>query len=127
MCHSVQGWQGQVCAGNIPEKTHVTIVFRSDGVVKKLLAATPSDQIFMLLKSEMRVEGSMMYLNLFFFLLSILMNKKQIRQLEKERIISQENEIKKSPHARKELSDSLKARHATRLKGEKVDSGVQVP
>lgn len=52
--------------GRIPEKTDVTIVFRSDAVVKKLLAATPSDQIFMLLKSEMRVEGSMMYLNLFF-------------------------------------------------------------
>jgi pyruvate formate-lyase/glycerol dehydratase family glycyl radical enzyme len=110
---------------DIPEKTQVTIVFKSDGVVKKLLAATPSDQIFMLLKSEMRVEGSMMYLNLFFFLLSILMSKKQILQLEKERIISQESEIKKSPHARKELSDSLKARHATRLKGEKLDSGVQ--
>ncbi|MCK7468324.1 MAG: hypothetical protein MZU91_09535 [Desulfosudis oleivorans] len=71
--------------GNIPEKTDVTIVFRSDEVVKKLLAATPSDQIFMLLKSEMRVEGSMMYLNLFFFLLSVLMNKKQIQQLEKEK------------------------------------------
>ncbi len=111
--------------GNIPEKTDVTIVFRSDAEIKKLLAATPSDQIFMLLKSEMRVEGSMMYLNLFFFLLSILMNKKQIRQLEKERIVSQENEVKKSPHARKELSDSFKARHATRLKGEKLDSGVQ--
>ncbi len=66
-----------------------------------------------------------MYLNLFFFLLSILMNKKQIRQLEKERIISRENEIKKSPHARKELSDELTARRATRLKGEKVDSGVK--
>ena len=111
--------------GNIPEKTDVTIVFRSDEVVKKLLAATPSDQIFMLLKSEMRVEGSMMYLNLFFFLLSVLMNKKQIQQLEKEKIISQENEVKKSPHARKELSDNFKARHATRLKGEKVDSGVK--
>ncbi len=111
--------------GNIPEKTDVTIVFRSDEVVKKLLAATPSDQIFMLLKSEMRVEGSIMYLNLFFFLLSVLMNKKQIQQLEKEKIISQENEVKKSPHARKELSDNFKARHATRLKGEKVDSGVK--
>ena len=111
--------------GNIPEKTDVTIVFRSDAEIKKLLAATPSDQIFMLLKSEMRVEGSMMYLNLFFFLLSILMNKKQIRQLEKERKTSRENEIKKSPHARKELSDELTARRATRLKGEKVDSGVK--
>ncbi len=111
--------------GRIPEKTDVTIVFRSDAVVKKLLAATPSDQIFMLLKSEMRVEGSMMYLNLFFFLLSVLMNKKQIRQLQKEKETSREAEIKKSPHSRKELSDELQARRATRLKGEKVDGGVQ--
>jgi pyruvate formate-lyase/glycerol dehydratase family glycyl radical enzyme len=111
--------------GNIPDRTDVTIIFRSDAAVKKLLGATPSDQIFMLLKSEMRVEGSTMSLNLFFFLLSLLMSKKQIRQLEKERTISEKREVQESPRARKELSDGLAARHATRLKGDKVDREVK--
>ncbi len=111
--------------GTIPDRTDVTIVFRSDAVIKKLLAATPSDQIFMLLKSEMRIEGSIMSLNLFFFLLSILMSKKQIRQLQNEKRLSRENELKKSPGAHQELSEELKARRAARLQGEKVDKGVQ--
>jgi len=111
--------------GVIPEKADATIVFKSDTVIKKLLSATPSDQIFMLLKSEMRVEGSIMSLNLFFFLLSILMSKKQIGQLRKERRLSQDSEIRKAPVAHKELSEELKARRTDRLHGEKADNGVR--
>ncbi len=111
--------------GNIPVKSDVTIIFRSDAAVKKLLGATPTDQIYMLLKSEMRVEGSMMSLNIFFFLLSLLMNKKQIKQIEKEKIRSSKNSSGIAPAARKDLSDGLAARRSFRLRCEKPDRGVK--
>ena len=115
---------GASVLGSIPAKTDVTIIFRSDDAVKKLLEATPTDQIYMMLKSEMRVEGSMMSLNLFFFLLSLMMKKKQINQIEKEKKHSVDKELEKSPQPRKDLSDELVARRATRLKSEKTDRGV---
>ena len=50
--------------GAIPEKADVVLHFRTDKAVKKLLSATPTEQIFMMLKSELRFEGNASYLNL---------------------------------------------------------------
>jgi formate C-acetyltransferase len=110
---------------SIPEGSDVVLVFRSDAAVKKLLAATPTDQIFMLLKSELRVRGNMGYLNIFFFLLSLLMSKKQIKQMEKERDASRKAILKSSPEIRKDLSDELSSRKNQRLRAEKVDPNVR--
>lgn len=109
----------------IPDDAEVVLVFRSDAAVKKLLTATPYDQIYMLLKSELRVRGHMGYMNIFFFLLSLLMSKKQIKAMAKERENTRKALLQSSPEARKDLSDEWRSRKTRRLKGEKVDPHVR--
>jgi formate C-acetyltransferase len=65
------------------------------------------------------------YLNIFFFLLSLLMRKKQIRQMAKERDASRKALLESSPEMRKDLSDELSSRKNQRLRGEKVDPHVR--
>ncbi|MBN1532721.1 MAG: formate acetyltransferase [Spirochaetes bacterium] len=110
---------------SIPERSEVVLVFRADAAVKKLLGATPTDQIYMLLKSELRVEGHMGYMNLFFFLLSLLMHKKQARQMAKERDRSKRSLLKSSPRPDTSLSGELASRRSARMRGERVDAGVK--
>ncbi len=109
----------------IPDDAEVVLIFRSDTAVKKLLGATPSDQIHMMLKSELRLRGHMGYMNLFFFLLSLLMSKKQIKAMAKERENARKELLKASPEIRKDLNDEWRSRKSRRLRGEKVDPGVR--
>ena len=111
--------------GSIPEKADLVLHFRTDKAVKKLLSATPTEQIFMMLKSELRYEGNASYLNLFFFLLSVLINKKQKNLMEKERATDQKNLLKESPIARTDLSNEIHARSAYGMKAESIDPGVK--
>ena len=55
---------------SIPDNANAVIRFRTDNAVRKLLGGTATDQIYMILKNEARVDGSISYLNLFAFLLS---------------------------------------------------------
>lgn len=109
----------------IPDNANAIIRFRTDIAMRKLLGGTSTDQIYMILKNEARVDGSITYLNLFAFLLSLLINKKQIKLMEKERNNTQKNLLKKSPDARKDLSDELSSRSKLRLRCTKTDTGVQ--
>ena len=47
------------------QKPDVWMIFKSPGSVLKLLGATPTQQIHMILQSELRTEGNLSYLNLF--------------------------------------------------------------
>ena len=113
-----------VC-GAVPEDADIVLHFSTDKAVKKLLSATPTEQIFMMLRSELRYEGNASYLNLFFFLLSVLISKKQKDIMVKERTTNQKDLLKKSPVARTDLSDELLARRTGGMKAESVDPGVK--
>lgn len=110
---------------NIPDNAHAVMVFRTAAAVRKVLSGTSTDQIYMILKNEARIDGSITYINLFAFLLSLLINKKQIKLMEKERNDTQKSLLKKSPDARNDLSNELAARRKLRLKCNKVDNGVK--
>ena len=111
--------------GDIPADADVVLHFSSDIAVKKLLSATPTEQIFMMLKSELRFEGNASYLNLFFFLLSVLINRKQKGLMAKERSKEHKDLMKKSPVARKDLSGELLARKVHGMQAQTVDPGVK--
>lgn len=111
--------------GVLPAQADVLLAFASDKAVKKLLSATPTEQLFMIMRGEMRYEGNAALLNLFFFLLSLLIIKKQKKLMEKERQADRKMLQKKSPAARKDLSDELRARRAYRMKAETLDANVQ--
>ncbi|MBP7584148.1 MAG: formate acetyltransferase [Spirochaetes bacterium] len=114
-----------VVSGTIPTGAGATVVFRTDAAARKLLTGTPTDQIYMLLRSEMRIEGSVMYLNLLSFLLSLVFSGTQIGSMAKERKKDRKKLIRESPRAKEELSESLAARKAERLRCAKPDRGVK--
>ncbi|HDP80662.1 MAG TPA: formate acetyltransferase, partial [Spirochaetes bacterium] len=111
--------------GRMPGAPDVTLVFDSDRSLMKLLGATPTEQVYMFLKSQLRSEGNASYMNLFLFLVSLLLNKKQKKQMEKERTISRRGLLKRLPVPRKELSDEVNSRRAYRMKSEGADPGVK--
>ena len=69
----------------IPEDVQCVLAFKSDTAVKKFLSATPTDQVYMILKNEFKTYGNASYLNLFIYYISLLLSKKQIRVMESER------------------------------------------
>ena len=109
----------------IPGDRDVTLILKNDSTVKKLLSATPTDQIFMLLKSELKVEGNVTAMLQFFFLLSLLLSKKQIRQMSEERRKEMKSLLKKSPEFGKDLSSGMGSRKKKLMKCESTDPGVK--
>jgi pyruvate formate-lyase/glycerol dehydratase family glycyl radical enzyme len=109
----------------IPEKVDTMLTFHSDKAVIKLLGATPTEQLFMVLKGQLSPTGNQSYLNLFFFFLSVLLNNKQKKLMEKERKMSKKELLKESPTHKKELSDELQQRFAFRMKADVIDKNVK--
>jgi len=108
----------------IPSNVDVTMVFISAKALRKLLTAPTTEQVYMLLKSEMRTEGKQTYLLLFLFLVSVLLHRQQIRNLKKEHKKANETALLECPSHRKELSEALSKRRTQRMKAEAIDPGV---
>lgn len=109
----------------IPEKPDTMLTFHSEAAVLKLLSATPTEQIFMVLKGQLSPRGNQSYLNLFFFFLSLLMHGKQKKQMEKERKKTKKDLLKASPKADTRLSDELATRRALCMRAKDIDPGVK--
>ena len=109
----------------IPSPVDTLLTFYSEKAVIRLLSATPTEQIFMVLKGELSPTGNASYLNLFFFFLSLLLSGKQKKLMEKERRLSAINLLKESPVPQKSLSDDLQKRFQYRMKAETIDKNVK--
>ncbi|MBI9076958.1 MAG: formate acetyltransferase [Desulfatibacillum sp.] len=110
--------------GTPPEPCDIALIFRDDKTVRKLLSNTPTEQIFMLMKSELRAKGNMTYVNLLFFLLNLLLKKKTLKLMEKEKQASAKQARELVPQSRPELSQVLEDRKNHRLQGKPTDPGV---
>ena len=108
----------------VPDPCDISLIFRDEKTVRKLLGSTPTEQIFMLLKSELRAQGNMTYLNLLFFYLNLLLKKKTLKLIEKEKQASARQARELVPVSKPELSAELKDRKNHRIKGPKTDPGV---
>ncbi|NOY68830.1 MAG: formate acetyltransferase [Deltaproteobacteria bacterium] len=109
----------------IPDDADVTIIFATDAAVKKLLSATPTEQLYMLLKSEFRTEGNFAFLQAFFFYISILLSKKQVRMLKADIRKDRKRLLKKSPCADPDLCDEMAKRRSERIRAEVADPNVR--
>ncbi|MBI5062975.1 MAG: pyruvate formate lyase family protein, partial [Desulfatitalea sp.] len=109
----------------MPPQCDVQMIFRSDRMVRKLLGATPTEQIFMLMKSELRSLGNVTYLNLFSFYLSLLLRKKQLKMMAKEQKTLQQERRRELPRANPQLSQALRQRAAYRMRAQRGESGVK--
>ncbi|HNV47882.1 MAG TPA: pyruvate formate lyase family protein [Spirochaetota bacterium] len=122
----IVGRDGVVTAsGRVPDDADAVVVFRTDAAARRLLTGTPTDQIYMLLTSEMRVEGSIMYLNLLSFFLSLVFGRMQRSAMERERRTDRKKLLRKSPRARQDLRDGLVVRKAQHLRCAAREPGVR--
>lgn len=109
----------------IPPDCDVQMIFRSDRAVRKLLGATPTEQIFMLMKSDLRSLGNVSYLNLFSFYLSLLLQNIQRKMMRKEHEAKARQGLSQAPEVDPGLSDALKQRTTTRMRAGHIDAGVK--
>jgi len=110
---------------NIPGDVDTTLIFARDEVVKEMLRVTPNEMLNMLLKNKLRIEGNLNYMQLFNFLMSLLLWKKHQKMMEKEKAEDAQRRAKESPVADPVLSQEMSRRRKYRLVGEKTDPGVK--
>ncbi|MBE7411058.1 MAG: hypothetical protein L6Q54_15140 [Leptospiraceae bacterium] len=110
---------------HIPKDSDASLIFQTDSGIKKLLSATPTEQIFMIMRSELITQGNTNYLNLFFFLLSLLILKKQKKMMELEKKNSKIKAEKIASDGKGGLSKEAIQKMAERLVGDSIDPGVK--
>jgi pyruvate formate-lyase/glycerol dehydratase family glycyl radical enzyme len=111
--------------GRIPDHPDAVLVLKDDGVVKAMIKAPPNEIMNMLLKSRLRLEGNLSYMNLFNFYQSLLLGKMQRKALFKQKKDDAEDRLKNAPAVDPELRREMEKRRAERLRGERVDPGVK--
>ncbi|MEW6525378.1 MAG: pyruvate formate lyase family protein [Spirochaetota bacterium] len=111
-------------SGTIAPDANAILIFKNEDAARKLLLGTPTDIIYMLLKSDVRIDGSITYSNIFSFFISLLFNTVQKRAMKKERQADERKVKKEHPKPQKELSDEIIKRRKERLKGKKEDPNV---
>ncbi|UZE95801.1 hypothetical protein [Alkalimarinus alittae] len=109
----------------MPADCDTALMFKSDKAVTKLLGATPTEQIFMIMKSELKTQGNINYLHLFFFFMSLLLINKQKKMMAKEKLDAKGVAEKIAEGGKGKVSDEVVAKMAERLKGEQIDLGVK--
>lgn len=112
-------------ARSVPADCQIKLIFASDDAVKKLLRATPTEQVFMLMKGQLRTQGNAAYMGLFFFLLSLLLHKKQKKQMNQERELNAKAAAESASAAGESLRQEMTRRRAYRMKAPSVDPGVK--
>ena len=111
--------------GRVPVDVDVTLVFKTDAEVRKFLTATSTEQVYMILRNDFYSEGNSSYLNLFVYLISVLMSSQQIKGMDKEKVADRAERIESAGVTDPDLARQMRARAAYRIAGERVDPGVQ--
>jgi formate C-acetyltransferase len=108
-----------------PENCDTALIFKSDKALRKLLGATPTEQIFMVMKSELKTQGNINYLHLFFFFMSLLLINKQKKMMAKEKHDAKVTAEKVAEGGKGKISDEMIVKMAQRLKAGQTDPGVK--
>lgn len=124
-CYSIVFLNGKAFVERtIAQQAEAVLVFKNDGTARRLLLGTPTDVIYMLLKSDVRIEGSITYSNILSYFISLLFNSVQKRAMAKERRIDEKKLKKEYPKQKKELSNEIAKRKQQRLSGKREDPNV---
>ncbi len=115
-----RGGRARVLSG-VPADADGRLCFTSDAAVRRFLAGTSTDQVYMVLKNDLTMKGNASILNLFIYFVSILLHRQQIRKMAKERRADQKRLASASPGAPADAP----APRRERLKGQKTDPGVK--
>lgn len=112
-------------SGTIPDNVSVILIFRSDDDVKEMLKVPPNEVLNMLMKNRLRLEGNLAYVQIFNFFISLLMDKKHRKMMEKASQKELEDRKSESSSIDPELRKEMATRKKDRLVGVPVDSGVK--
>jgi pyruvate formate-lyase/glycerol dehydratase family glycyl radical enzyme len=112
-------------SGTIPADVSVMLIFRSDDDVKEMLKVPPNEVLNMLMKNRLRLEGNLAYVQIFNFFISLLMDKKHRKMMEKARKKELEERKRLASSIDPELMKEMGERKKDRLRGAPVDSGVK--
>ncbi|MBU1672254.1 MAG: formate acetyltransferase [Actinobacteria bacterium] len=110
--------------GRIPADVDVTMILADDAVVWDLLKATPNETLLMLLRSKIRLEGNLSYMNLMNYYISVLLAGQNTKRNARIKAADAERRRAEAPSVQKALRGEMARRLAERMAGEKVDPGV---
>lgn len=74
----------------VPDNTSVELILMDEQTLKQMATLPPNEILILLLKNKMVTRGSMTYLQIFNFFISLLLQKKQIGQIKKQKAIIEE-------------------------------------
>ena len=113
-----KGGKVTVAPGN-DENAEARLLFIDDASIRKMITSPPSELFNLLMKNRMVPHGNLAYLQLFNFLLSALLKKKQIKMLKKESpgYPGKKKKAKEEPKTRKKKAEEF-------LSAETRDRGV---
>jgi pyruvate formate-lyase/glycerol dehydratase family glycyl radical enzyme len=105
----------------IPENCECQIVFRDDATFREAINLPPNELLNLLLKGRMIAQGNLSYLQMFNFLISVLLKNKQIKTMLKSQARAKHSSADAMPTG---FSTATTARTMGKLKAEKRDHGV---
>ncbi|MBI9074996.1 MAG: SCP2 sterol-binding domain-containing protein [Desulfatibacillum sp.] len=86
VAQSIRFHEGRIrVRGDIPQSTDTVLIFEDDQALRKMLFAPPAEIMNLMLKNKLKVEGNLTYAQAFNFFVSLLMGKRQVKELEKAR------------------------------------------
>ncbi len=109
---------------HIPDDADAILIFQDEAALLEMLQVTPNEVLNLILKNRMILNGNLSYLQLFNYLVSLLMGKKHLKMLEKKH--RQDIRARKQEFDQKnpELLAKLQRRPRIKLKSNAVDVGV---
>lgn len=110
---------------HIPADVDVTMIMRDEKVVMELLSSTPSEVLNMLLKSRLRLEGNLSYMNLFNYYIAILMAKQNARRNTRIKEEDAARRLREAPSVDPCLRREMPERRKRRMRALSVDPGVK--
>jgi len=126
VCQAARFYSGRMSVLNkIPEDADVVIRFADEAALMEMLRVTPNEVLNLILKNRIILDGNLAYLQLFNYLVSLLMGRKHQKMLEKAH--QQDTAYRKSTYDQKnkDLAQKLCSRHHYRMTGNKADPGVK--
>ena len=126
VCQAARFRNGRMAVlSEIPEDADVVIRFADEAALMEMLRVTPNEVLNLILKNRMILDGNLAYLQLFNYLVSLLMGKKHQKMLEKAH--KQDTAYRQSTYDQKnpDLAHTLTARRDYRMTGEKSDPNVR--
>ncbi len=109
----------------IPEDADALLKFKDEAALLEMLRVTPNEVLNLILKNRMILEGNLSYLQLFNFLVSLLMGNKHLKMLQKRHRTDVAERKKTYSGCPAGLAGILKERRRYRMKCPGTDPGVK--